>query len=354
MKSFIKTSVFLLIFVIMFSIASRLYNPSGTMGPWFQSNAIMNFYKKSKNSVDTIYVGDSSVYSGISPLEIYNNIGVTGYSYSTAMQTVWSSYYLLKEAYKTQSPQIIFMETGQFFTNPNNQDEKSKRYAIDPLKMSKNKIDMINDKDYNFSNYEKMTCIFPIIRYHSRWNKLSEYDIRKFVNTDYLYEGYSIQSKVVENKYRKNKENDNKNNSDKKITDQPQVDEVIPLEVENKLNDIKSLCNEHNSKLVLLDMPDEKTWSLDQHNQIKDYADKNNIDFLDLNMDENISIDWNEDSQDGGEHLNIYGAEKVGKYLSNYISNNFKLENHKNDLAYNNWNEQLNQYNEEKMAEKKK
>ena len=44
---------------------------------------ITEFYKQKENSIDIIYIGDSCVYSAVSPMEIYKNIGVTGYSLSS-------------------------------------------------------------------------------------------------------------------------------------------------------------------------------------------------------------------------------------------------------------------------------
>ena len=67
------------------------------------------------------------------------------------------------------------------------------RRAIDSLKFSKNKLEMIWDEDYKLSNYDKLSCIFPILRFHSRWDKLDESDLRKFVfEGNYTDKGYLL------------------------------------------------------------------------------------------------------------------------------------------------------------------
>lgn len=335
MKNIIKTVAFILIFMLGVCFVDKLYNPAGD-GAWFQSNTILDFYKKDKKTIDVIYAGDSNIYAGISPLEIYDKIGVTGYAYSTPGQRVWSSYYLIKETMKTQTPKIVFLETGQFFEEPENQDELSIRNAIDSLKISKNKLEMIMDKCYPMTLYERMTAVFPVMRYHSRYDKLKEYDVRKFRSkTEYTYEGYLLDARITKIDRNKNKK--------EKATVASESSQVSESSL-TYFNKIKEMCQQNNCTLVLLSMPTPKNWNQERHNSIQNLANESNVNFVDLNYDENISINWDDDSQDGGEHLNIYGAEKVGAYLTNYISNNFNMENHKTDSRYSNWNDALAKY----------
>ena len=42
--------------------------------------------------------------------------------------------------------------------------------------------------------------------------------------------------------------------------------------------------------------------------------------------------------------MNIYGAEKVATYISNFLSQNFNIENKKENPKYNSWNENLKNY----------
>ena len=49
---------------------------------------------------------------------------------------------------------------------------------------------------------------------------------------------------------------------------------------------------------------------------------------------EELGLNWDEDTQDKGDHLNVYGAEKVTSYLGNYLEENYELEDHRNDPAY--------------------
>lgn len=350
MKKYLKAIIFIIVFITILYFMDQLYNPVGTQREWYQSNGVLDFYKQNKDTIDILYVGDSSVYSGISPMEVYNQIGVTGFSFSSPGQKVWSSYYFIKEAYKTQKPKIVFLETGEFFAKKENEDELSRRRAIDSLKLSANKMEMINDDTYNFSNYDKLGCIFPTLRYHSRWSKIDEMDIRKLIsNTEYTYKGYLLDKSI--NEFSDKKSNNKKRiKSDKKESKNiKELEAVFPEEVKEKLNKIEDICKNNNSELVFISMPSPKTWTIDQYNKILEYATYKNIKFIDLNIDEKIQMDWKEDSSDAGNHLNIYGAEKVGKYIADYIKTNWNMEEHKTDEKYTSWNEELEGYKQNKL-----
>ena len=47
------------------------------------------------------------------------------------------------------------------------------------------------------------------------------------------------------------------------------------------------------------------------------------IKYNDLNLIyKDLGIDFEKDTADGGDHLNIYGAKKVSKYLGDYLNDN--------------------------------
>ena len=320
-KNILKIVVFITIFMILFCVLGIFFNPTGTIKEWFQSYTVIEFYKEKKNSIDVLYVGNSCVYTGISPMEIYKNTGITGYAFSTSGQRIVSSYYFIKEAFKTQTPKLVFLEIGEAFTGIDQNDEMSIRRAIDSLKFSKNKLDMIFDEDYQLSNYDKLSCIFPILRFHSRWNNLDESDLRKFVfKGNYTEKGYLLEKNIK--KYNGKIDKRLKNDQEKETDDVKEIQleiSKIPAEVRVKIDKIIEYCKQKNSELIFIKLPEPLAWNEEKHEIIKYYAKEKNIKFIDLNYDEKINIDWQTDTQDEGNHLNLYGAKKVGQYLSDYL-----------------------------------
>lgn len=345
-KKVLKIIIFLSIFMILFCTLGVFFNPTGTINEWFQSYTVIEFYKEKENSIDVLYVGNSCIYTGISPMEIYKNTGITGYSFSTSGQKIVSSYYFIKEALRSQSPKVVFLEIGEAFSKKEDNEELNTRRAIDSLKFSKVKLEMILDSDYGLSGFDKLSCIFPLLRYHSRWSNLDESDFRKFINKDiYTYKGYLLDGKV--SKYAGPVDKHFK----KEIDNQKELEEElakIPKEVKEKIDKIIEVCAQNDCKLVFIKIPEPKSWNDEKHEIISEYAKEKNIDFIDLNYDDKINIDWQNDTQDGGNHLNIFGAEKIGVYLSQYLQNNFNLEDHRNDANYESWNDLLVKYNEAK------
>jgi hypothetical protein len=346
MKNFLKASIFIIIFFIILYFIGKILNPSGTNGEWYESKSILDFYKQDKNTMDILYIGNSGVYTSISPMKIYEQYGITGFDLSTPGQKVWSSYYFIKEGLRFQSPKIIFLDVGEFFSGKSNQKEQDKRKVIDPMQLAKNKIEMINDPNYEFSNYDKITCILPTLRYHSRWSRITEEDFRKLTRKEEeTYKGFVLN---FNKKCYKGKKIQISNNKIDKKDEDIEINE-IPIEVREELNKIIETCNENNCKLVLLKIPEPTNWNEEKHNIVESYADENNLQFLDFNQDDILSIDWKNDTFDSGDHLNTYGAEKISEYLGAYLKTNYNLEDHRSDLKYDKWNEFLKLYNYAKL-----
>lgn len=351
MKNFIKFIIFLLLLLAVLSVCTFILNPAGSFNEWNATNTIVDFYKQDKKTIDVMYMGASGVYTGISPFEIYSQSGITGYSLSTPGQKIWSSYYLIRETLKTQMPKIIFLECGEIFNQSKDEQELNKRNVIDSMKLSKNKIQMINDDIYNFSNWQKLGCIFPILRYHGRWDNIDQNDVRKFVcRGENTYKGYLLESKIKKlngknKKIKEEKDELNNNFNNIETTD-------VSDEAKKYINEIKNLCAKYDIKLVLIKIPEPTYWSLEKSASVYKYADEIDTPYIDLNYDENINIDWEKDTQDEGNHLNIYGAEKIGKYIADYLKNNYDLQDHRDSIEYKKWNDELENYQKQKICVK--
>lgn len=85
----------------------------------------------------------------------------------------------------------------------------------------------------------------------------------------------------------------------------------------------------------MVQVPSQTTWTYARHNAVNDYAKKNGIPFLDLDLKrKEIGFSWKTDSRDAGNHLNCYGAKKVSLYVGQYIKNHVQLEDKRQNAAY--------------------
>ncbi|NLF37018.1 MAG: hypothetical protein GX584_07710 [Clostridiaceae bacterium] len=75
-----------------------------------------NYFKEPKNSIDVMFFGSSLIYCDIAPPAIYDKAKITSYVMGGPEQTMPITYYYIKEALRTQSPKVIFVEvTGLLY-----------------------------------------------------------------------------------------------------------------------------------------------------------------------------------------------------------------------------------------------
>ena len=98
-------------------------------------------------------------------------------------------------------------------------------------------------------------------------------------------------------------------------------------------------------------MPVTDDRAIEKHEIIQNYAKEKGLKYVDFNLEVEEPINWETDTQDKGYHLNIKGAEKVGRYISKYLKDNFDIEDKKNKEDYKKWNEVLEAYNERKKED---
>lgn len=344
-KNFILTIILTLImsFMILF-VASKILSPKwidhdGNM----MSYIIKGFYKEEKNSLDVVFLGNSDVYRGVSPMEIYNQTGITSYNFVSAGQRMWITYPMVEEVFKYQSPKLIFLNVDSlFFTSQGNIGNYHKVYDNMPLSITKFKG--VFDANYESGIDKKLSHFFPIFAYHSRYSELTKDDF-KYAFADYTNPTKGLDLVAIQVPYE----------SDKDYMEYTDKVALIPEKNLEYLNKIAELCQKNNTELILIEIPSADSWNYEKSNALTAYAKENNLKFLDLNYSEvleEMNFNWLEDTSDGGDHLNIYGAEKVSTYIAKYLENNYELPNHKENKLSKKWNQQYEEYLNIKEKEK--
>ena len=135
-----KGLAFFLIAALLFCLITRIFTPKWS-GYWKSSDTLTGFYQLEEDSIDTLIIGSSQVISGVSPMELYQNQGISAYSLGTERQPVLCSYTLLKEALDTQpNLKAVIFEVTELF---NVCDEASYRKGLDYLPLNANKWEAI-------------------------------------------------------------------------------------------------------------------------------------------------------------------------------------------------------------------
>lgn len=291
---------FLAILLGLLQLASVLFTPRDNRAEsgmdYQDANGILG---EAPDTIDVLVVGDSEAYSSISPMEIWQNEGITSYVCGTHGQKAALGLQFVEEVFRRQSPKVVIVETDTLFL--------------------KNHL-----SDYLMSRAEHW---FPIFRFHDHWKTLKKSDLGSEISYTWTNDakGYYCKMEV-------------------QAADTSQYrtpsDEVEEISLWNQvcLNKIRKLCEEHGAELLLLSTPSTKNWSYARHNGVAQYAEARNVTYLDLNlMPEEVPIDWNLDTRDQGDHVNHSGAVKVSGYLGRYLKDHYPLTDHRADPAYSSW-----------------
>ena len=269
------------------------------------ANAILG---EPDNTIDVLIIGDSESINSINPLRIWEQHGIASYCCGTSLQLLSYSEYFLHQAFKSQSPKIVILETNEIF----------REVTLDDLLL------------------HQMEMVFPLFSFHSRWKVLSFRDISPVINYTHVdvEKGYYFSTVVS-------------GTDDSDYMKEMPGEEPIPSINMFYLRKIKSFCKEKGVKLVLVSTPSVVNWDYMKHNSIQRISEEEGIEFIDMNLlRKEIPIDWKTDTRDRGDHVNYYGAEKVSAYLGKYLSETGLFESHRSDPAYSQWDVHLKEFNE--------
>lgn len=314
MKKIIKRIVSCVLFVAillgLLQVSSLIFQPksndkaSGIHYP--RANGIFN---EPKDSIDTVFIGDSEVYHSFIPLNIWRDYGITSYDVSSPSQKLVYSMEFLKKTFEKQSPKIVFLETNAIFR---------KSYLEDEITY-------------------KAEQIFPVFRYHDRWKNLQLKDFSATVEytANENNKGYYFTKK-------------SKPATDKAIKEYMKYSDVsAPILSTNKkyLNEIAKFCKTHGARLVLISTPSTKNWNYQRHNTMEAISKDLGVDYIDTNLlRDDIPIDWKKDTKDKGDHLNYNGAVKLTDYVGKYLDDTKLFKDKRNDPSYDNWNTCLDKF----------
>lgn len=247
------------------------------------------------NSLDILFFGDSESYAAFSPRHLYSKYGYTSYVCGTAAQKICDTYAILKDAFETQSPKVIVLETNCLFRDLKSEEENS---------------DLV-------MNY--LTDTLPVFANHASWKKAARKLLPKSRDERRRKQkGFIVRKNVIPYK-------------GGKYMKKTQKKKTIKEDISSYLEQIITLCEENQAELLLVSTPAPKNWNYKKHNGVKEWADSHSVDYIDLNLDKEIKINWNKDTKDGGDHLNLSGAKKVTNFMGEYFRANYSLEDKRSE-----------------------
>ncbi|MCI8400872.1 MAG: hypothetical protein HFI38_02060 [Lachnospiraceae bacterium] len=297
---------FLGILAVLLLLLSRLFLPKNNrqdfgMGE-MKANGIL---AEEANTIEVVALGNSECATAIAPMVMWREQGITAYNCGTAGQYLYQTVMYLEQALAGQSPSVVILEADTIY-----------------------KECMLSD--YLFS---KLEAILPVLRYHDRWKSLRAEDLGP---VEYTWSDpnkgcmfYLDTVPVCPWDY------------------MAPSDDVRQAARWNRqcLKEIIALCEEKGARLLLVSTPSLVNWNAVNHNGIAALAEEFGLEYLDLNMlCEELGIDWQTDTKDGGDHMNAWGAEKVSSYLAAYLTERYQVGGHGGQTGFESWEEALAEY----------
>lgn len=271
-----------------------------------RNGAEVDLLSQDKDSIDVLVLGDSEAYSSFSPLQVYHDTGITSFVAAQPIQTVSEMKHMLTVGLRHQHPRVVLLETDTLYCD------------FGSIYGMKSVLD------------QTVNNLFPVFQYHNLW--------KLFGNEDHLqaeisfWKGYQMSSEV------------------RPFTDLQNY--MAPSDQKKKLlwlnllvlKQIRRQVEDAGAQLVLYSSASPYYYNMATHNYLTSLADEWGITYIDLNTaSEEIGIDWNKDTKDGGEHLNDAGAWKATEYLIGILEK-MDLPDHRGDSAYSSWDEMADQF----------
>lgn len=317
LKTVLSLVAVLLVFVTVFFLVQQLLSPK-YMTDLVEGSMLSQYYRD-HGGHDVIFIGDCEVYANISPMELWRSRGITAWVRGSSQQLIWQSYYVLEETLQYETPKaVVYNVNAMRYDEP--VSEAYNRLTIDKLKWSEQKVNMIRASMMEEEDF--MSYVFPILRYHSRFDELTGEDFEYlFKVQDTTWNGHLLNTGV------------------KPAGELPRVRPLANYQFGDicyeYLEKMVKLCKENGVELILMKAPSLQPHWYDQYEQqIVDFAAEHGLRYYNfVEQIDRIGLDFQADTYDAGYHLNAAGAAKLSDYFADILADEHGIPDHRQDAA---------------------
>lgn len=299
-EKLLRTIGFFTVLIIVLSILNYIFDPLRLDMVKYVTEHDKNYLslmEEPEDTIDVLVLGDSLSYGMINPIDFWEKEGITSYIAGQAGQVVPETYFELLNILQTQSPKVVFLETG-ILTH----DIKTEMHIL---------------------VYQCMYDLIPATKYHELWkvmlgdkDQVTKPHFKGFEKRDTIA-GYTGGEYMIP-------------------TDKVKKTRFISRIYMKK---IKELCDENNATLVLVSMPSPKNYNYEIHNGLETLSKELGVTYIDFNlMTDELGFDFSVHMLDDNDHVNYYGTQLTGEWLLNYIKQNFDIEKRTDETLVNAWN----------------
>lgn len=371
-RKLMRAICFCLLFALLFVFLSGAFIPrTGTTEDGMESRISKAYRGEPRDSIDTVFIGNSDIYRAISPVDLFHQTGITSAIAGRPNKQLSEVPGDIRDILRYQNPKTIVLETDCMFSGTNPGFKK----GISPLEAEAAKVDVASqtpskataaDVAGQVPSKAKATDVagqapsktkatdvagqappqakasahqnifdkckallqegdsaflaalnykFPLVKYHDNWKHLKLTAFLQprgkyhFSNKGMAYAN-TVKAYPFDNEYMQLSGGKHAMLSEEKL---------------DQFQKIYDLCDRNGVRLVLLTVPSANTWNKGKSDTVKQLAKKYDLTYYDYNRQLPAGFDWTTDSKDGGNHLNYAGASAVTKDLAKKLTDDLTM-----------------------------
>lgn len=345
-RKLMRAICFCLLFVILFVFLSGAFIPrTGTTEDGMESRISKAYRGEPRDSIDTVFIGNSDIYRAISPVDLFHQTGITSAIAGRPNKQLSEVPGDIRDILRYQNPKTIILETDCMFSGTNPGFKK----GISPLEAEAAKVDVAGQTPSKATDadvadqapskatdapqqniFDKCKALlqegdsaflaalnykFPLVKYHDNWKHLKLTTFLQprgkyhFSNKGMAYAN-TVKAYPFGNEYMQLSGGKHAMLSEEKL---------------DQFQKIYDLCDRNGIRLVLLTVPSANTWNKGKSDTVKQLAKKYDLTYYDYNRQLPAGFNWVTDSKDGGNHLNYAGASAVTKDLAKKLTDDLTM-----------------------------
>lgn len=345
-RKLMRAICFCLLFVTLFVFLSGAFIPrTGTTEDGMESRISKAYRGEPRDSIDTVFIGNSDIYRAISPVDLFHQTGITSAIAGRPNKQLSEVPGDIRDILRYQNPKTIVLETDCMFSGTNPGFKK----GISPLEAEATKVDVAGQAPSKATNadvagqapskatntpqqniFDKCKALlqegdsaflaalnykFPLVKYHDNWKHLKLTTFLQprgkyhFSNKGMAYAN-TVKAYPFGNEYMQLSGGKHAMLSEEKL---------------DQFQKIYDLCDRNGIRLVLLTVPSANTWNKGKSDTVKQLAKKYDLTYYDYNRQLPAGFNWVTDSKDGGNHLNYAGASAVTKDLAKKLTDDLTM-----------------------------
>lgn len=339
LKNTIRRSAAVLGFLILAAFClHKIYNVlrwKDTTGGYL--SAIDQLYHTEEGLMDLVFVGSSHCYYGIYPELLWEEKGIAAFDLAVSAQDKDSAYYQLKELLKTQHPSVVVVDIYAICHEKHMVESNIYRNYLSMRASLNSFLHIVSSSEEE--KQKELLARWPIV--HTRYRELKEFDFIPY-EPSVIGRGSLITWALAAV--------DSENGVNLCET-------VQPLSEKNQewVQRLIALSEEEGFELIFTLIP----WKRDDERQailngFQEYSQEHDISFVNL---AELTEEWNLCSATDWadpEHLNARGAEKLTRYLGEYLTAEYDFPDRRGDARYHQWDAAWDRYRQLEMLEQLK